>query len=57
MGSKVWLLNEIGVVDKPQYGVKIVATGVLNKKLTVKGCIASKGALEAIEKAGGSLTV
>lgn len=52
-----WSLNKIGVVDKPQNGVKIVATGELKKKLTIKDCIASKGALEAIEKAGGSLVV
>lgn len=52
-----WSLNKIGVVDKPENGVKIVARGELKKKLTIKNCLASKGALEAIEKAGGSLSV
>lgn len=52
-----WTLNKIGVVDKPQHGVKIVAKGELKKKLQIKDCLASKSALEAIEKAGGSLTV
>ena len=51
-----WTLEKIGVVDKPQNGVKIVATGELKKKLTITDCLASKGAVEAIEKAGGTIT-
>ena len=51
-----WSLEQIGVVDKPKHGVKIVATGELKKKLTVKECLASKGAVEAIEKSGGTIT-
>jgi len=35
--------------------VKIVATGTLSKKLTIRGCVASKKAVELIEKAGGKL--
>ncbi len=49
-------LKKKGVVDVPKNGVKIVATGTLEKKLSVKGCIASKAASEAVEKAGGSLS-
>ena len=51
-----WSLEQIGVVDKPKHGVKIVATGELKKKLTVEECLASKAAVEAIEKAGGTIT-
>jgi len=35
--------------------VKILGTGELTKKVTVKGCVISKAALEKIEKAGGSV--
>jgi large subunit ribosomal protein L15 len=48
-------LKHKGVVGTPEYGVKILGTGELKKKLTVKGCIASKTAMAAIEKAGGSI--
>ena len=43
------------VISKPQNGVKIVATGELKKPLIIKGCLASKKAVELIEKAGGKL--
>lgn len=33
--------------------VKIVATGAITKPVTVKDCLLSKGALAAVEKAGG----
>jgi large subunit ribosomal protein L15 len=36
-------------------GAKIVATGTLDKKLTVKDCLVSKKAVELIEKAGGKV--
>ena len=49
-------LNNIGVVDTPKNGVKIVATGKLEKKLTLKGCIASRAAAEEVKKAGGSIS-
>ena len=35
--------------------VKILATGVLTKKLTVKNCLVSAGAKSAIQKAGGAV--
>lgn len=50
------LLKQKGVISRPEYGVKILASGQLTKKVTVNGCVASKKAMEAIEKAGGSLT-
>lgn len=49
-------LEQKGVVAHAARGVKIVATGELKKKLTIKGCLASKAAAEAIEKAGGTIT-
>ncbi|MBT3816975.1 MAG: 50S ribosomal protein L15 [Candidatus Magasanikbacteria bacterium] len=48
-------LHNKGVVDHPKKGVKIVSTGILEKKLTIKDCLASKGALEKIEAVGGTL--
>lgn len=50
------ILRNKGIVDHPSFGVKIVASGKLEKKLTVKGCLVSKRAMEAIEKAGGTIT-
>ncbi len=37
--------------------VKIVATGVLSKKVTVRGPVVTAGARSAIEKLGGSIAV
>jgi large subunit ribosomal protein L15 len=45
-----------GVIRDTKKAVKILSTGVLNKKINLQGCIASKGAVAAIEKAGGSVT-
>lgn len=46
-------LKTRGVIASLENGVKIVASGKLNKKIIVKGCSASKKAKELIEKAGG----
>lgn len=45
-----------GVIRTAAHGVKIIGNAPLDKKITVVGCVASKGALAAIEKAGGSVT-
>ena len=37
--------------------VKILATGTLDKKLTIKGCAVSETAKAAIEKAGGNVVL
>ncbi len=37
------------------FGIKILATGVLTKKLSVQGCAFSAGAKAAIEKVGGTV--
>lgn len=51
------LLIETGVVRKEKAGIKILAKGKIEKKLTVKAHKFSSAAKEAIEAAGGSLEV
>jgi large subunit ribosomal protein L15 len=46
-----------GVVSKQRDGVKILGVGELTAKVTFQVAGASKTALEAIEKAGGSVTI
>ncbi len=48
-------LDKKGVINHPTKGVKIVATGVLKKKITIKGCLATKTAIELIEKSGSKI--
>ncbi|MDN6160819.1 MAG: 50S ribosomal protein L15 [Atopostipes sp.] len=51
------LLLETGVVSKVETGLKILAKGSIDRKLTVKAHKFSKAAREAIEAAGGSVEV
>ena len=44
-----------GIVSKPRDGVKILGVGELSAKLTFEVSAASKGAVAAIQKAGGSV--
>lgn len=46
-----------GVISKPRDGVKILGVGELKAKLAFQVAGASKSAVEAIEKAGGSVTL
>ncbi|WP_210484380.1 50S ribosomal protein L15 [Microvirga antarctica] len=46
-----------GVVSKPRDGVKILGVGALTTKLAFEVFGASKSAVEAIEKAGGSVSL
>lgn len=48
-------LEEKGAVARAKYGVKILGSGTITKKITVQGCAASKDALAAIEAAGGKV--
>lgn len=48
-------LKQAGLVPELARVVRIIKTGELTKKLTVKGLTATKGAKAAIEAAGGSL--
>jgi large subunit ribosomal protein L15 len=47
-------LLELGVIKKLGDGLKILGTGDLNRKVTVKAHQFSKSALEKIQKAGGT---
>ena len=49
------VLIAAGVCSKPRDGVKILGVGELTAKLTFEVASASKGAVAAIEKAGGSV--
>jgi len=51
------LLIETGVVSNEKAGIKILAKGNVEKKLTVKAHKFSSSAKEAIEAAGGSIEV
>lgn len=53
--TPAWL-HEQGVISSARRGIKIVARGELKTKVTIQGCVASKIAAEAIEKAGGTIT-
>jgi large subunit ribosomal protein L15 len=46
-----------GVISKPRDGVRILGSGELTTKLSFQVAGASKSALAAIERAGGSVTV
>lgn len=47
-------LFEAGLIATPFHAVKIIVKGELTGKVTVKAQAASKGAVEVIQKAGGS---
>ena len=51
------LLIEEGIIKKELDGVKILANGEIQKKLTVKVQKVSKAAAEKIEAAGGKVEV
>ena len=51
------LLRAAGLVKKTYDGVKILGSGELNSKLTVKAAKFSQSAIEKIEKAGGKAEV
>lgn len=51
------LLIESGLVNKELDGIKILGQGALEKKLSVKANKFSKGAVAAIEQAGGKTEV
>ncbi|MGM0564348.1 MAG: 50S ribosomal protein L15 [Pseudomonadota bacterium] len=48
-------LKKAGVISQRSLQAKIFASGEINKAVTVKGVGVSKGAREAIEKAGGKV--
>jgi large subunit ribosomal protein L15 len=48
-------LQSAGVVSKDALKGKVILAGELKRKVALKGLLVSKGAREAIEKAGGSV--
>ena len=50
-------LLELGVIHKLKDGLKILGTGELTRKLSVRAHLFSKSAMEKIQKAGGSAEV
>ena len=57
VGNSVDLLVETGVVRRKLDGVRVLAKGEVSAKLNIEVTGASKAAVEAVEKAGGSLKV
>ena len=53
----VEMLVETGVVGKVVDGVRLLAKGELTAKVDITVTGASKGAVEAVEKAGGKVTI
>ncbi len=51
------VLRKAGVVSKARDGVRLLAKGEIKAKLDIVVAGASKSAIEAVEKAGGSVTV
>ncbi len=51
------VLVETGVVRRKLDGVRVLAKGEITSKVTLRVTGASKAAIEAVEKAGGTLTV
>jgi large subunit ribosomal protein L15 len=47
-------LLELGAIKKLGHGIKVLGSGELTRKITVKAHLFSKSALEKIQKAGGS---
>lgn len=58
LGAKVdnQVLADNGLVSSPYVRVKLLTRGELSKKVTVSLQAASAGAVEALQKAGGSFT-
>lgn len=52
-----YVLKAHGLINDLRAGAKIVGTGEITVAITLQGCLATKRALEAIEKAGGSFVV
>lgn len=50
-------LADAGLIENPYIRVKLVSKGEVTKKTTVKLQAASKSAIEAVKKAGGSFEV
>ena len=50
-------ISEAGIVKTVRDGIRVLAKGELNAKISLEVTGASKAAVEAIEKAGGKVTI
>lgn len=50
-------LVEAGVIRRAKDGIRILGKGELKAKLTIEAAGASKSAIEAVEKAGGKISI
>lgn len=53
----VMVLKDFDIIPNHIESVKVIATGEVTKPVTLRGILATKGAKEAIEKAGGKVEV
>lgn len=51
----ILVLKQAGVIGELARVVRVILSGELTKKITLKGLIATKGAKAAIEAAGGTV--
>jgi len=49
------ILKKERIISRVQSGAKVISNGILTKKLTLKNILATKTALQAIEKVGGTI--
>lgn len=49
------ILHQKGLVKYAESAVKLLGTGEITKKITLKGCLATKGVIEKLEKVGGKV--
>jgi len=49
------VLHQKGLVRRADLAVKVLGTGELTKKITLKGCVATKSVIEKVEKVGGTV--
>lgn len=49
------VLKDLGLIRKDMKSVKVIASGEIQKAVSLKGIVCTKGAKEAIEKAGGKV--
>ena len=49
------LLKKLNLIDKNSNKLKILGSGVLKEKINIEADLASKSAVEKLEKAGGSI--
>ena len=51
------VMQSAGLLKTPRDGVRLLARGTLNSKVTIEVSGASKSAIDAVEKAGGKVVI